>query len=83
MSHPTRRVPFWVDGRGCYVDCIDAPTLTATGLDLKAAANVHGQYQLMLERADDADLAIGDAQAVALDARGHTQFYAVPPTNGG
>lgn len=80
--YPTRKVQFWCDGRSHFVDCIDAPTLTADGLRLKAAAGVHGQYQLFLEcgAAPDGDQAIGDGQAVVLNADGSSTFYAVPPT---
>lgn len=77
-----RRVGFWCDGKQFEVVCIDAPTLTADGMQLKTATNTGGWYQLFLERDDnvDGDLAIGDSQAVVLNADGSTKLYAVPPT---
>ena len=79
----TRPVQFWCDGRSHFVDCIDAPTLTTDGMRLKTAANVDGWYTLMRECESGEDAAIGDGQAVVLNADGSSKFYAVPPTNNG
>lgn len=78
--HNTRPVQFWCDGRSHFVDCIDAPTLTADGLRLKVAANVEGWYQLFMEKGDSNDEAIRDGQSVVLNADGSSKFYSIPPT---
>lgn len=80
-----RYVGFSCDGRRHQVICREAPTLTASGLDLKTAADVEGVYTLMQESETDsmADQPIGDGQAAVLATDGSSKFYAVPPTNNG
>lgn len=75
------------DARGItehVVDCPDAPTLTASGLEMKIASNQNSSYQLYLEEEGETpDRRVGDCESVAFPHGRRLRFFAVPPCYGG
>jgi len=66
------------------VSCEDAPTLTASGAQIKSAGDVNSMYQLYMEEPGTIpDRQIGDCEAVAFPPDRRLRFFATPSISGG
>lgn len=79
-------VPFQVQEAAGWVTyrvlCPDAPSKTATGLQLKAAANIPANYDLIRdEDMFEHGKYIGDGNAVILAEDGSSKFCGIPPAH--